>query len=254
MTEKYIGYFRLLEACDRPGCPVCAYLDDVSRRQITTLFDEHVTDVTTRQHLRASWGLCSWHAWQALDARATATGVAIVYEDLLRVCHERLAHRGIAAEGPRHSGRAGRLRAWLRAIFGKAPPRFMRGAVAAYRDRPRCALCADLRLTEAHCLDALIHFADDPQFSKAYERSAGLCLPHLVAVMERGSCARSLQTIVQRTLAKWQDLRSDLEKFVTKHEYRSSSPFSDVERRSTHLALELLAGRRNILGNDMRGD
>jgi hypothetical protein len=255
VSEKYIGFFRLLEACEGPGCPVCAYLEEATRRQVHTLFDEHVTDVTTRQRLRASWGLCNWHAWLAIDTRATASGVAILCEDLLRVCHARLASH----HDPRPAKRPGlvtRVRSWLQAIaerapLGRAPARLFSRAVAEYRERPRCTLCAQLSDTEAQCLDSVLHFAEDPQFGAAYQRSAGLCVPHLVAAMERGSGA-GLETIVSRTLAKWQALRSDLAHFVSKHEYRSSSPITEAESRSYHLALELLAGRRNVFGNDMR--
>ena len=244
MTEKYIAYFRLVDACDGPGCPVCSYLEADSRRQLSILFDAHVTDVATRQRLRASWGLCNWHTWMVHDTRATATGVAIVSEDLLRVCQQRMAARA----GPRGRPLA-RLLGWLRSPRGQASPR----PVVEYRARPRCALCAQLRLTEAHCLDAVLRFVHDPDFDRAYRRSAGLCVPHLLGAVERGSGA-GVATIVERTLAKWQTLRDNLERFVAKHEYRSAETISPEETRSHELALEILAGRRGLFGNHMHRD
>ena len=206
----------------------------------------------TRQRLRDSWGLCNWHAWTAVDTRAPATGIAILCEDLLRVCHDR-----IEAARDRHPrqrpGLAARVLSRLRGIVGR-PPAPRSRAVTGYNERARCALCAQLRTTEAHCLDAVLHFAADAQFASAYERSAGLCVPHLVAMMERGSGSPGLRTIVEHTLPKWQALRKDLADFVSKHEYRSTTPITDSESRSYHLALELLSGRRSIFGTDMRRD
>jgi hypothetical protein len=240
VSEKHIGYFRLVEACDGPGCPVCGYLEDDSRRQLTTLFQEHVTDVATRRQLRESWGLCNWHTWMVLDTRPTASSVAIVYADLLRVCRQR-----VEARDTRRSGLLARLRSRLRGAAMNDP-------ASDYRGRPRCPLCTQLRATEAHCLDAVLHHADDPTFESAYQRSAGLCIPHLLGVVERGSGTSSVEAIVQRTLSKWQALRGDLERFVAKHEYRSTEPISREETRAYELALEVLAGRRTLFGSDMR--
>jgi hypothetical protein len=229
---KSIGYFRLVEACDRAGCPVCAYLDEDSRRQILTLFDEHVTDVATRRRLRDAWGLCNWHTWLALDTRATATGVAIVYEDLLRVCHDRFQ---AASDAPadRRPGFLTRARRRLGGLVGRRPPPAARArAVAAYRERPRCTVCTTLRTTEAQCLDTVVDFADDPELERAYDRSAGLCVPHLVAATERGPATPGVETLVRRTLSKWQGLRGALEQFVAKHEYRNTTPFTAEEARA----------------------
>jgi Family of unknown function (DUF6062) len=247
VTEKYIGYFRLVEACDGPGCPVCAYLEQDSRRQLAILFDEHVTDVATRRRLRASWGICNWHTWMVRDTRPTATGVAIVYEDLLRICRERL---DMLAD-PRWRPVAG-LRHWLRGLVNRTSRRAVPDPVIEYRERPRCALCAQLRLTEAHCLDAVLRFAHDPDFERAYQRSAGLCVPHLLGAVERGSGTPASATIVERTLGKWQAVRDDLGRFVAKHEYRNADAIRPEEARSYERVLEILAGRRGLFGSDMR--
>lgn len=55
-----------------------------------------------------------------------------------------------------------------------------------------------------------------------------------------------------RTLSKWQDLRGDLERFVSKHEYRTAQPISDEEATSYRRAFEVMAGRQSLFGNDLR--
>jgi hypothetical protein len=98
----------------------------------------------------------------------------------------------------------------------------------------------------------VLRHADDPAFEAAYQRSAGLCIPHLLGLVERRSDTARAEAIVQRTLSKWQALRGDLERFVAKHEYRSTEPISREETRAYELALEVLAGRRTLFGSDMR--
>lgn len=247
MTTKFIGYFRLVDACDRAGCPVCTCLEDDSRRELDTLLYEHVTDGETRRRLRASWGFCSWHTWMLLDAETAATGAAILYEDLLRACHGRIQHS-------RHRGlhAFGRLSSWLRSVVGKAPKRRRPRAVDEYRRRRRCPVCASLRFAEARYLEAAIDFADDPEFAHAYQRSDGLCLPHLLAALERAAGTPDVNSILPRTLSKWQRLRDDLERFVAKHEYRNAQPISVEEATSYRRAFEVVAGRHGVFGNDLR--
>lgn len=238
MSDKFIGYFRLVDACERAGCPVCGCLDKDSRRALDTLLYEHVTDAETRRRLRDAWGFCNWHAATLLDGSTAATGAAILFADLLRICHQRLDR---LRSGPR------RRLSW--SLFGtRRRPRL----VVDYRSRSRCPLCGALDAAEKSYLDAVVDFADDPQFGRAYERSTGLCVPHLVAMVGRRAAAAGVDTIVRATLRKWQRLREDLERFVEKHEYRNAEPITESEGASWLLASEILAGRRCLFGNHMR--
>lgn len=233
---------------------MCACLEGESRRHLSALFYEHVTDVTTRRRFRDSWGLCNWHTWMIVDTRPSATGVAILYEDLLRVCHERLAaarERGSRDE-PARDARPRGLLARVGSSLTRLVSRLRATGRGAASPRVECPLCAQLRLSEAHGLETVLQFAEDPEFARAYERSSGLCIPHLLGVMDRGADSPGLAPIVRQTLAKWQTLRSDLANFVAKHEYRSASPISAEEIRACERALHILAGARNLFGNDMR--
>ena len=181
------------------------------------------------------------------DIAPTATSVAIVAEDLLRVCQQRIEVGGDQSRRP-----VARLLGWLgrgwTATRGLMRPR----VVTEYRQRPRCAVCAQLLITEAHCLDAVLHFAEDPEFDRAYQRSSGLCVPHLVGAVERGCGAPGVATVVERTLVKWQTLRHNLERFVAKHEYRNVEAISVDEASAPERTLAILAGSRGLFGNDIR--
>jgi hypothetical protein len=239
VNRKFIGYFRLVEACEQAGCPVCTALENDSRRALDALLYEHVTDGETRRRLRQAWGLCGWHAASLLDGKAVATGAAILFEDLLRVCEEaveRLASRSAPASRS--------LLAWIRR---PVPP-----LVANHRSLAPCPVCETLQGAEEAYLEAVVDFADDPQFSRAYGRSTGLCVPHIVGVVDRHDGKNGVGTIVQATLRKWRGLRTHLERFVAKHEYRSGEPISQPEASSWRLASEVLAGRPGIFGSHMR--
>ncbi|PYM13109.1 MAG: hypothetical protein DMD81_22110, partial [Candidatus Rokuibacteriota bacterium] len=78
MPAKFIGYFRLLEHCASPGCPVCRSVIDDTRKYLDALLYEQVTDPDTRRRLRTSWGFCNWHAWLLLDVETSLSGAAII--------------------------------------------------------------------------------------------------------------------------------------------------------------------------------
>lgn len=239
MNRKFIGYFRLVEACEQAGCPVCRVLQDDSRRALDALLYEHVADHETRRRLRQSWGLCGSHTASLLEGKAVATGAAILFEDLLRVCDEaveRLASRSAPA-----------IRWPLAWIRKRVPP-----LVAHHRSLAPCPVCDTLQGAEDDYLEAMVDFADDPQLSRAYERSTGLCIPHIVGVVDRHDGKNGVGTVVQATLRQWRGLRAHLERFVAKHEYRSTEPISEREASSWRLAGEVLAGRPGLFGNRRR--
>lgn len=246
MSDKFIGFFRLVEACERPGCPVCRCLEEDSRRGLAALLYEHVTDPQTRHRLRESWGLCNWHTWMLPDIDSSATGASILYEDLLQVCShrvERLRDRGASP--------LVRLVHWLSGVAGEGRRRVLSRLVERYRERARCPLCAHLRLTEADYVTTVVERADDAEFDRAYEGSTGLCLPHVIHAVERSAGAMGLSRILQRTLHKWEDIRRDLERFVAKNEYRNREPITGAEADARRQAFEVLAGRPGLFGTDL---
>ncbi|HEX5501592.1 MAG TPA: hypothetical protein VFW96_03150, partial [Thermomicrobiales bacterium] len=91
----------LLEALDRPGCPLCALVDAAILRNLQSVLYERVNHQGTHLALLASRGYCAEHTWAVPVASAVAhspTGVATLFErllaDLLRAARgdERLAH------------------------------------------------------------------------------------------------------------------------------------------------------------------
>lgn len=248
MSGKFIGFFRLLEACGRPGCPVCRCVTEGSRHYLDAIIREQVTDPDLRRRLRASWGFCNWHTWMLLDVETSASGAAILYEDMLRVATDRMRRLGTPA-GPRLGiGRPGwwrRFAGWWR---GSGSP-----AARLYRGRPSCPGCVQAAAVEAGYLDTVLEFVDDEAFADAYRLSGGLCVPHLVQAVDRAPGSRRAEALVGGTLERWTRLRADLESFVRKHDYRNRSPFTEAEGDSCSRAFSTVAGAKALFGNDLHG-
>jgi hypothetical protein len=244
MSEKFIGYFRLVEACGKAGCPVCRSVRDESRQHLDALLYEQVTDSDTRRGLRASWGFCNWHTWMLLEIENSLFGSAIIYEDLVRLFVERVSRLA-------QRRRPGGLRAWIAGIGWRRPSTL----VEVYRRRRMCPICARAAETEDRYLLDAVRFIGDPELQLAYARSDGLCAPHMIRALEVATPGAEVRELLERTLAKWSKLREDIGSFVGKHDYRNRDPFTEAETASYMRAFEMLAGAKNVFGNDLhKGD
>ena len=241
-SAKFISFFRFIDACGGPGCPVCRCLLADTRQYLDSFLYEQVNDPETRSRLRASWGFCNWHAWMLKEASDPAFGSAILYEDLVRGAirrFERLAGREVGATR--------RFIGWLRALVGR---RRLPLLVELYRRRPQCPACGQAADSEERYIDAAVRWVDDPQFDRAYRKSEGLCVPHALHALEvdRGRGAAGL--LLSRTLPKWTELRKDLEGFVSKHDYRNRESFTEGEGTAYVRAFEVLTGTPGLFPSD----
>ncbi|PWU24171.1 MAG: hypothetical protein C5B48_07325 [Candidatus Rokuibacteriota bacterium] len=241
---KFIGFFRLIDACQGAGCPVCRCLEADTRQYLDTLLYESVNDPETRVRLHASWGFCNWHAWMLRDARDPAFGSAILGEDLLRVLMRRL-ERSVAREATR------RPRRWRRLLARLGRPRIP-FIVQVHCRRPPCPACSRLADAEARYVETALRFVQDPEFERAYGKSQGLCIPHAVRVLEIGAGGTAARELLTRTLPKWAELRRDLSGFLDKHDYRNRKPFTEAEGSAYVRAIEILTGAPGLFPNQMR--
>jgi uncharacterized protein DUF6062 len=243
VPRKYIGFFRLVDACDRPGCPVCRCLQTDSRQYLDSLLYEQVNDPDTRRRLHGSWGLCNWHTWMLREVSDPAFGTAILYEDFLRAAIERI-ERG----ADRVIGHARGLSGWLSRLGRRARRSLL---TQMYRRRAVCPGCSLIAESETHYVRLALHFIEDPQFENAYSRSQGLCVPHVLQALDLAASAAQARQFVALTLPKWAELRRDLQGFIGKHDYRKRQPFTEAESVAYLRALEMLAGVPGLFGNDV---
>jgi hypothetical protein len=243
MTEKFVGYFRLVEACVQPGCPVCRCLLAESRSYLGALLHEQVTDPETRRALRRSRGFCNWHTWMLAEIEGVAFGTAILCEDLVGRAVRRI-------EPAARRARRGGVGRWLVALAGGGRP-----AAPRDDDEPRspCSACVEAVRTEARYLETLVRFIDDEAVREAYASCDGLCVPHLGLVQDGPGDRARVSALTALTRQAWARIARDLAGFVGKHDHRNVEPCTDAEATSRARALEMLAGARGVFGTQRRG-
>ena len=242
MTDKFFGFFQLLDACAETGCPACRLVEDDGRRYLDSLVYEQVNDPDTRRRIRAAWGFCNWHTWMLLETANAPSGAAILYEDLVRVVLGRLQRM-----------RDGTATFVTRALPRVFAPRRRPTIVELRRRRSICPACAWGAEAEHRYLITLTLFVDDPQLVRAYAKSDGLCVPHLVAAVDLSPGTTELGRLLDLTMPKWDALRRDLDGFICKHDYRNRIPFTEAEASSYRRAFEMVVGRRGVWGADLHG-
>lgn len=239
--EKFVGYLRLVEACQAAGCPVCRCVVRESRSHLAAILHEHVTDPDTRRAVRASWGFCSWHTAMLPQIEHATFGAAIIYEDLLRLALER-------TEGLDDREHRPRPRRWLSALRRRQR---RPGLVERYEKRPACLACVTAASAERRYLEALVRFIDDGDLLAAYMRSDGLCVPHLLIALDLGGTRPEVPVLVATTRERWRTLRGELGAFVAKHDYRNREPYTAAEAGASRRAFDTLAGAKSVFGNDV---
>lgn len=239
-SSKFVGYGHLVAACAKAGCPVCHCLRERTLQHLVALLAEHVTDPTTRARLVHSWGFCAAHAELLREVPDAPLGVGIIYHDLLGQTRRWLtqAQRGLEASPVR--------RRWRR-IFR---PRRPMGDAVSWR-RARCPVCTAVADAERSYIDTLLTFIEDPELGKAYEASAGLCLPHVALALAQAPGHPGAVPLLARTLPKIDRLADELRRFIDKHDHRTPASFSDREAEAWTNALGFIAGRSEVFGNDV---
>ena len=240
MTDKFFGFFRLLDACGQSGCPVCRLVEDDGRRYLDALVYEQVNDPETRRRIRGAWGFCNWHTWMLLDTPNAPSGAAILYEDLVRSALDRFRRL-------RDHPVTFHVRRLRRMFALRRRPTI----VELHRHRGACPACTWVAEVERRYLSTLTLFVDDPQLAPAYAESDGLCVPHQLAAVDLSPNTAELGRLLDLTIQKWDALRRDLEGFIGKHDYRNRVPFTEAEASSYRRAFEVVAGRRGVWGPRM---
>jgi hypothetical protein len=207
-----------LAALGEPGCPVCHIGSQSAKRFIASLLWESVTDVDTRRRLRAAHGFCRRHAIMAARVaadKAQATGMAIIYGDLL----SNLATEARSSVEARRKDRDILPDAGCPACEVSAM--FVEGAVGLLAD------------------------AEEGSGLAAAARQEGrfLCLPHLRFGLRLADDRRQVECLVELFAPVADDIGEHLSEFVRKHGYEARDETISLEERAAWIdAIRLLVG------------
>lgn len=216
----------LLEAM-RLGCPLCVLVERAERKAVDHFLYDQVNDLSRRDALRASRGLCLPHTGMLAEGRS-ALGVAILSRDILRAITAELESSG--------GGKAGF--GGLKGLLGASG-----GAQLAAKVEPQagCPMCAERPRLEAPLILGLLHNLRDAAFAAEFAASGGLCRVHLANSL-RASSADAARDLATRQAAIWRRLEASLDEFIRKHDYRFQGEVFEEERDVWRRALQASSG------------
>lgn len=218
----------LLDAMRQPACALCVLVERIERKAVDLFLYDQVNDISRRDALRASRGLCLRHT-EMLAVGRSALGVAIISRDILRAMTTVLEGAGPGEGAPLD---------WLRRRLGGAG-----GAQLAERLGPQagCPMCAEQPRIEAPLIAGLLRNLGDPAFAAAFDASAGLCRAHLAGAL-RAADSETARALAARQAALWRRLEADLDEFIRKHDYRFKDEIVEAERDVWRRALQIASG------------
>ncbi len=232
MPSRSNLYYDIFEALKQPDCPVCRLVDRDVRQYIDSFFYESITVVERRAEIRDARGFCSVHG-SILAGHSRVLGTAIIHQDVIND-----VLRGIPAQTPQ------------RALLQNALKTARETVARAIRPRRECVLCAHERHQERIVLEALIDGMADDALRAAFEKSDGVCLPHLQSAMAlRSPREENLRRFIELERAALDRLKGQLELFIHKrngsYEHQPMGAEASAPARATKIVSGRVFGRRN---------
>jgi hypothetical protein len=97
----------------------------------------------------------------------------------------------------------------------------------------------------------LLDFIDEEEFSKEFEKSCGICIRHLVRIMQTFGEHPNLLQLIGKQLHKYTFLSYELGEYDRKRAYQFSNEPKGSETDSWKRVLDQFAGCREVFGNEM---
>lgn len=218
-AAKFIGFFNLMEAMKKPGCPVCLRILENTHHMMDSFLYESVNDPGLREKIRKDDGFCHRHTWQ-LARFGDALGGAILFQDIL----ERLMPRLDSHQGK----------------FLSRPP------ALAELGGQKCVFCRWEDESRDGAIGDIANHLDDPELLGAWNGPARLCIPHLIQVLARSNDDAARAKLLETHRAKYQALCDQMRQFVLEHSGDHRSNGFGAEKDSWLAAIESLVGRFGI--------
>ncbi len=213
MLARDLFYHEIVEAIEKPGCPICNILEKEERNTLWDILYERVNDPGVREKFRRSLGLCRHHAWRLYelsrrDPLIGEPGPAIIYHDVLETAVE----RGL----------------WEKPIDGE------------------CFICKRIDESNEAFIEEFANKAASTDLLEVYEnnKSSILCRYHYSMILKRLARIdkKSADRLREIQSSKINDLINALKNFIDTYDYRSSRRPTSYESLSTFLAITYLKG------------
>lgn len=214
----------LYEAFDEFGCAVCRLTAKSVHGYLESLMYEYVNKPPTHIAVRAARGFCPTHAWHVKETiRASGIGIAVLYEGLLRTVLKEMG------DVTPDSG-------WLQ----------VNRAGNALKPEDQCPACEHRDTVEDHLLRNLLEYIEDDEFAAGFERSAGLCLPHLRMTLDRSGQTSAKARLLAIEQGIWSRLQGELTEYLRKHDYNFADEEMGAEGDSPLRVIEQMSGKKGL--------
>lgn len=223
-TKKDRLYSDLLEACDKPGCPLCRVSLAFVRSYLESTMYERVNDGGVRAALRDARGYCNTHAWMLTEGHGVVLGSAIIQRDVLNAVLE-------ATDAP---------------SLGRGARQYAQEILRRLRPTAECPACAHRRMMEDIAIQTLLKYLDDPQLAAALDGTDGLCLAHFSRALELVENSDQLQRLLRFQRRALEGLRDELSELIRKHDYRFADEGFGEEGDSWLRATGIVSAERGV--------
>lgn len=216
-ADRHTSYFNVLEALtSAAGCPLCFLEAKAVGSCLESVLYESVNDPSIRAALARSKGYCRSHAKTLLDAR-DGFGIAILYQDVVQDFRNALGALGKGGKIARS-----RSKVWM--------------------DHAGCPACRVQHEARARYAATLLGGLSQDEMRSAFEGCRGLCVPHLVFILD-GMAGQGTRTyLVEIHRVKYAALLHELEEFCRKHNYRHKDERMGKEGDSWERAVRMMVG------------
>lgn len=230
--------YKLLEACHEKGCPVCRLEQQSVERYLDSHFYESVNSPSWRDRLRASLGFCHEHAWLGVDQHlGDALGYTIIYHDIVNTTLNQLGNDDRPAQTSRSwTSLLGQIPEQVRVVIEKM--------LYAFTPRKPCPVCEHRDEVTRRVVSVLAEELKTSQMMEALQASEGLCLPHLRLALEHIKDRSACEKLFTIEREKLEILRTELEEFIRKSDYRVIQDGFGKEGDAWLRAVGMIAGTR----------
>jgi len=227
--------YDLLQACQKPGCPVCRVEQGAVERYISNLFYESVNDIQIRERLRASLGFCREHARLAVDKNlGNALGFAIIYQDVINNTLKQLGSDIVPPTTRRWS-----------TVLKRIPEQVsetVQRVLYALTPQKHCIACQQRERTLHLIIASLMESLHEPEMRVALQTSDGLCILHLKKTFEAVNDPDVCDLLLSIHREKLESLRGELAEFIRKNDYRFKDEGISAEGDSWRRAISKVTG------------
>ena len=182
--DKFFGYVELIEAFKLEGCPICRRIESYVRKYIESALYENITDQPTVKNIRNSYGFCLAHSQMLINIGETF-GNAIIYKDILLELLNDLYHSNLNQ----------------------------------FNNRTNCPACIVTSQENQNAVELFYHFYGKDEFTSEFNKSAGLCVPHLQMVLNKLDDVALKEMVIKFHIEKIKDLIGHLDELTIKHDY-----------------------------------